>query len=39
MNKRLLRELWATRPPHIVQIAIIYVLCIVLAFVGIWNMK
>jgi hypothetical protein len=35
----LMRALWATRPPHIVPLAIIYVLVIVLAFVGFDHMR
>ena len=34
-----MRALWATRPPHIVPLAIIYVLCVVLAFVGFYHMR
>ena len=34
-----LRSLWATRPQHIVPLSIIYVLVIVLAFVGFYHMR
>ena len=32
-----LRSLWMYRPPHIVPLLIICVLCVALAFVGVWH--